>query len=759
MGSQMVMAEHLSLVEQHGGQQATLVSMGDAPMSSGSGDQLLLESQTIMAEHLSLLEQHNDQRAILASLGDAPMSCGSGAVAVPVVGPSVGAVGPSVASGGVRLFVVLLDASAVLLLVSAVGGPSGSTLRVVEDVDGSGIRAGDYLAAVNNARRFSSPRQAETIINNSRALELPVRLVFIRSRLAPPISDAPRLAEDTVFVLPYTGAGSDELPFLGGKPALSVGASSVGDHNPIANRVLICPRHGCGRHAQRQAGDPDGRELYCCDQCAMLQGHSARCNQGYPRGQPTGPPPGDDAHPHGPDDQPTGPPSVGNAPPMGPDNAHPHGPDLSEVGSFGTSWRPGAGSTSATGTTSVTPDDAPESTGAPVDDAMIVEFLSAVRTGQPSEPSSASLLEQIRSSPVFLLSLESPGLFEICAGRGALSDAYNAEGITPRLLSETDECDQRYLCFRFPSPAFVLGDFFSGQWQCPASVLVVTGGISCAFCSPAGLQLGTRDLRSPISTDALPWAARYFNAAFADFENVPAIATADHGSVLRALDHNFATVGYERVPRVEGSPLGLEVVSPNLVGAPGVRDRASGHYELVGLDLLIGPCPPLQLEVSDPFTIEDILDDGPRDPSLFMEGEFVPIEPNLSNPRFPIVAGFLHVGGPSVPIYVGSRVTARHLNGATWVVWAFLRPGVLLLFFDSRRDREWYELDLNDLEADDPLVHLAWCERVLDIRGVAAASTGFGVPFLGCAKQLWLVRRAGCFAVDIGALAHSGVQY
>ena len=290
-----------------------------------------------MAEHLSLVEQHNDQRAILASLGDAPISCGSGAVAVPVVGPSVGAVGPSVASSGVRLFVVLLDASAVLLLVSAVGGPSGSTLRVVEDVDGSGIRAGDYLAAVNNARRFSSPQQAETIINNSRALELPVRLVVIRSRLAPPISDAPRLAEDTVFVLPYTGAGSDELPFLGGKPALSVGASSVGDHNPLANRVLICPRHGCGRHAQRQAGDPDGRDLYCCDPCAMLQGHSARCNRVYPRGQPTGPPHGDDAHPGGPDDQPTGPPFVGNAPPMGPDNAHPHGPDLSEVGSFGTS--------------------------------------------------------------------------------------------------------------------------------------------------------------------------------------------------------------------------------------------------------------------------------------------------------------------------------------------------------------------------------------------------------------------------------------
>ena len=40
MGSQMVMAEHLSLVEQHGGQQAALLSMGGAPMSGGSGDQM-----------------------------------------------------------------------------------------------------------------------------------------------------------------------------------------------------------------------------------------------------------------------------------------------------------------------------------------------------------------------------------------------------------------------------------------------------------------------------------------------------------------------------------------------------------------------------------------------------------------------------------------------------------------------------------------------------------------------------------------------
>ena len=65
------------------------------------------------------------------------------------------------------------------------------------------------------------------------------------------------------------------------------------------------------------------------------------------------------------------------------------------------------------------------------------------------------------------------------------------------------------------------------------------------FVSPAGQQLGIRDPRSPISTDALPWAAHFFSSAFADFENVPAIATADGGSVLVYLDRNFDSVGLD----------------------------------------------------------------------------------------------------------------------------------------------------------------------------------------------------------------------
>ena len=52
--------------------------------------QLLLESQVVMAESLSLMEQHSDQQAILDSMGDAPMSSSARAVVALSVDPSVG---------------------------------------------------------------------------------------------------------------------------------------------------------------------------------------------------------------------------------------------------------------------------------------------------------------------------------------------------------------------------------------------------------------------------------------------------------------------------------------------------------------------------------------------------------------------------------------------------------------------------------------------------------------------------------------------
>jgi hypothetical protein len=367
------------------------------PGSDPSGP-LLLESQTIMAEHLSLLEQHSDQQAILTSLGDAPTSCGSDAIVVPVVGPSVGAVGQSVAPCGVRLFVVLLDPSADLLLASAVGGPSGSTLRVVEDVDGSGTRAGVYLAAVNNARRFSSPRQAETIINNSRALELHVRLVPRRAPSAdqhksqlPSGADAPPPPEplnEPPPPPPVLPPEPDDGGFIAGDDAVFIddGTEEDEDGNTFDPSVPAPPAGG-------SIGDVAPVDNGASDIPEQMPPDSSISSCPWPSSKPE------------------------------------H---------------------------DCTPTPTPAPAPAPMHPPFGVPFRA---------PTSALLLEQIRSSPVFLLSLESPRLSEICAGCGTLSDDHNAEGIA-RLLSETDACDQ--------------SDFFSGQWQCPASVLA-------------------------ISTDALPW--------------------------------------------------------------------------------------------------------------------------------------------------------------------------------------------------------------------------------------------------------------
>ena len=197
--------------------------------------QLLLASQMVMAESLSLMEQHSDQQAILDSMGDAPVSNSAGAVVVLSVDLSVGV----------------------------------GNVPCNEPIDDGAFEASQVLL------------QSTT-----------------------PISDTPQLADGTVLILPYTGAVFGELTFLDELPAPSLGASSLDGDTALANRVLICPRDECGRHAARQAGDPAGPNLYCCIPSAQLEGHSACCSRVYSQrtllGEPTGPPPGDDAHPHSP---------------------------------------------------------------------------------------------------------------------------------------------------------------------------------------------------------------------------------------------------------------------------------------------------------------------------------------------------------------------------------------------------------------------------------------------------------------------------
>ena len=368
-------------------------------------------------------------------------------------------------------------------------------------------------------------------------------------------------------------------------------------------------------------------------------------------------------------------------------------------------------------------------------------FPADMEEPEPLKRCSPLTIDELWSSPTLRAALRSRDVGELCAGVGSLSSAHRTAGARPRVLIERLASDRAYLDVAFRD-SVTYGDFFDFSWANDGadSLAAVYGGISCVFFSSAGRQLGASDPRAAISTYALPAMARRFRSPFMTFENVPGIATANGGSGLAAIDANAAASNYVRTPRVEGVDGGLELVRPNLHGAPGVRDRAIGHYELDGLEELVGPCPPLELADSAPLVINDILDVGPRDPALIVDGLLEPVAVDLSNTRFPVSAGFVSLGGEGVPIFVGSRVSCRRLDAfgpGDWVVldWSLV---TLFVFDDSRRDPRWKSIPLN--VPSDPVIHLVKRFRVLDPRGTAATSTEKGVPPLGCAKQFWYVR-------------------
>jgi len=368
-------------------------------------------------------------------------------------------------------------------------------------------------------------------------------------------------------------------------------------------------------------------------------------------------------------------------------------------------------------------------------------FPADMEEPEPLKRCNPLTIDELWSSPTLRAALRSRDVGELCAGVGSLSSAHRTAGARPRVLIERLASDRAYLDVAFRD-SVTYGDFFDFSWANDGadSLAAVYGGISCVFFSSAGRQLGASDPRAAISTYALPAMARRFRSPFMTFENVPGIATANGGSGLAAIDANAAASNYVRTPRVEGVDGGLELVRPNLHGAPGVRDRAIGHYELDGLEELVGPCPPLELADSAPLVINDILDVGPRDPALIVDGLLEPVAVDLSNTRFPVSAGFVSLGGEGVPIFVGSRVSCRRLDAfgpGDWVVldWSLV---TLFVFDDSRRDPRWKSVPLN--VPSDPVIHLVKRFRVLDPRGTAATSTEKGVPPLGCAKQFWYVR-------------------
>ena len=369
-------------------------------------------------------------------------------------------------------------------------------------------------------------------------------------------------------------------------------------------------------------------------------------------------------------------------------------------------------------------------------EAFCASFTTFEAPFAPVDAPAPLTIGELTSSRTLRRALSRLYVGELCAGKGTFSSEARRVGAKPRVLVEIDEPDCAYLGDAF-SKAEVFGDFFERKWQKARTraLAAAVGGISCVFVSDAGLQRGSEDPRAPIAESALPEMTMFFRAPFAMFENVPGIATVGEGSVLRRLDANYGAANMVRVPRIAALPMGLELAQPSLQGAPGIRQRAIGYYELDGLEPLIGPCPTLDVASTGPLVIQDVLDHGVRDPALVVRGRFCPVRVDLSNTRWPVTAGWLFFGGPGCPIVVGSRVTSKQLGMVTWVVWAAGATSAKL-FLDDRRSPVWR--DLTYLRHD-PLINVGAWFKVLDIRGTAFASTDFGVPPIGCAKQLWRI--------------------
>ena len=174
---------------------------------------------------------------------------------------------------------------------------------------------------------------------------------------------------------------------------------------------------------------------------------------------------------------------------------------------------------------------------------------------EPPQPALTPLtISELLASPTCRRAIGHGDVGELCAGIGTLSGAFRHGGARPRVLVELDGCDRAFLNATFPG-ASTYGDFFDYAWLSSkaTSLLAVYGGASCVFVSDAGLGLGARDSRAPISTAALPMMAVHFRSPFIDFENVLGIATADGGSVLTQLDANAAAANFVRTPRISGS--------------------------------------------------------------------------------------------------------------------------------------------------------------------------------------------------------------
>ena len=298
-------------------------------------------------------------------------------------------------------------------------------------------------------------------------------------------------------------------------------------------------------------------------------------------------------------------------------------------------------------------------------------------------------------------------------------------------ICELDAADRELARFMFPQ-AEIASDFFTREWKLWSSSPDVMVILACTPCNPvadAGSGLGLQHPDVALTTDAVPEIVAHFGAPFFAGEQHAAIATLHNGNVLEKFDANMLIVGLCRRPSLVETFDGGD--------HPERRLRLGLHYERADVQDKIGPCPLLSYARSRPLVLADILEppvDVPDD--HFVDGRVVLHRVRFPLSRaFPTVAATVTVGGPGLPLFVGSRVRRSDVPASPlYVLYKFDGAVTATLFLDDRVDSEWLEL-----VPTASLVHVAFDIDVLHELSVARTATVFGVPPVGPGKQLVLV--------------------
>ena len=309
-------------------------------------------------------------------------------------------------------------------------------------------------------------------------------------------------------------------------------------------------------------------------------------------------------------------------------------------------------------------------------------------------------------------------------------------------VCEIDPHDARLAEYLFDG-ARVTRDFFAREWQLWATSPDVLFILACTPCNPvadSGKREGLASKDVYISVGAVPEVVAFHNIPFFSGEQHHALATLQNGAVLDVFDGNLARVSMLRTPLVPGAPRGVEVFSDLLHAER--RRRLGLHYEVHGMDELIGPCPFLSFPSTTPLVLSDILDPPELvSEDLFVDGVITPVRVTfpLSRSR-QTVAAIITVGGPTCALFVGARVRLRAVaDSPLYVLWSWhgrdarFRPNITL-FLDSRREPSWV-LDVLPQQ----LVQESFDLEVLHEDSVGHCTTSFGVPPVGPCKQLVLV--------------------